>query len=39
MTRDELFTKEANAFGYSFDSEIKIGGNYEPRILVFVQSA
>lgn len=28
MSRDQQFTKEAAALGYSFDGEIKIGGNY-----------
>jgi enamine deaminase RidA (YjgF/YER057c/UK114 family) len=30
MSRDERFTKEAKSLGYSFDGEIKIGGNYVP---------
>jgi hypothetical protein len=28
MIRDALFANEAAALGYSFDGEIKIGGNY-----------
>jgi enamine deaminase RidA (YjgF/YER057c/UK114 family) len=32
MTRDELFANEAVALGYSFDGEIKIGGNYVPLL-------
>ncbi len=32
MSRDERFTKEAAALGYSFDGEIKIGGNYVPLV-------
>jgi enamine deaminase RidA (YjgF/YER057c/UK114 family) len=32
MTRDELFEQQAHALGYSFDAEIKIGGNYVPII-------
>ncbi len=32
MTRDELFKNEAVALGYSFDGEIKIGGNYVPLL-------
>jgi enamine deaminase RidA (YjgF/YER057c/UK114 family) len=32
MTRDELFVDEAAALGYSFDGEIKIGGNYVPLL-------
>ena len=32
MTRDELFTKTAADLGYSFDGEIKIGGNYVPLL-------
>ena len=32
MTRDELFANEAAALGYSFDGEIKIGGNYVPLL-------
>ena len=32
MSRDERFTKEAAALGYSFDGEIKIGGNYVPLL-------
>jgi len=32
MSRDERFTKEAADLGYSFDGEIKIGGNYVPLI-------
>ena len=32
MSRDNQFTKEAAALGYSFDGEIKIGGNYVPLV-------
>jgi hypothetical protein len=32
MTRDELFENEAVTLGYSFDGEIKIGGNYVPLL-------
>jgi enamine deaminase RidA (YjgF/YER057c/UK114 family) len=32
MNRDELFHQEAQALGYSFDGEIKIGGNYVPIV-------
>lgn len=32
MSRDEQFNKEAAALGYSFDGEIKIGGNYVPLV-------
>jgi enamine deaminase RidA (YjgF/YER057c/UK114 family) len=32
MSRDEQFTKEAAALGYSFDGEIKVGGNYVPLV-------
>jgi len=32
MSRDERFTQEAEALGYSFDGEIKIGGNYVPLV-------
>ncbi len=32
MTRDQLFANEATALGYSFDGEIKIGGNYVPLL-------
>lgn len=32
MSRDERFTQEAQALGYSFDGEIKIGGNYVPLV-------
>ena len=32
MSRDERFTNEAAALGYSFDGEIKIGGNYVPLV-------
>jgi len=32
MSCDERFTKEAAALGYSFDGEIKIGGNYVPLL-------
>ena len=32
MSRDAKFTEEANALGYSFDGEIKIGGNYVPVV-------
>lgn len=32
MSRDERFSKEAAALGYSFDGEIRIGGNYVPLL-------
>lgn len=32
MSRDALFKDEAAALGYSFDGEIKIGGNYVPLL-------
>lgn len=32
MSRDAEFTKAAAALGYSFDGEIKVGGNYVPLI-------
>jgi enamine deaminase RidA (YjgF/YER057c/UK114 family) len=32
MTRDTRFQAEATALGYSFDGEIKIGGNYVPVV-------
>ena len=32
MSRDAQFTAEAVALGYSFDGEIKIGGNYVPLV-------
>jgi len=32
MTRDVKFREEAAALGYSFDGEIKIGGNYAPLV-------
>jgi enamine deaminase RidA (YjgF/YER057c/UK114 family) len=32
MSRDERFTTAAAALGYSFDGEIKIGGNYVPLV-------
>lgn len=32
MSRDQQFTKQAAALGYSFDGEIKIGGNYVPLV-------
>jgi enamine deaminase RidA (YjgF/YER057c/UK114 family) len=32
MSRDAKFKEEAAALGYSFDGEIKIGGNYVPLI-------
>jgi len=32
MSRSERFTAEARALGYSFDGEIKIGGNYVPVV-------
>ena len=32
MSRDQRFKKEAAALGYSFDGEIKIGGNYVPLV-------
>ena len=32
MSRDENFTQTAALLGYSFDGEIKIGGNYVPLL-------
>lgn len=32
MSRDTKFVVEAAAIGYSFDGEIKIGGNYVPLV-------
>lgn len=32
MSRDERFAQEAAALGYSFDGEIRIGGNYVPLL-------
>lgn len=32
MTRDSAFNEEAALLGYSFDGEIKIGGNYVPLV-------
>lgn len=32
MSCDERFAQEAQALGYSFDGEIKIGGNYVPLV-------
>ena len=32
MSRDTQFTQAAAALGYSFDGEIKIGGNYVPLV-------
>lgn len=32
MSRDARFKEEAHALGYSFEGEIKIGGNYVPLI-------
>jgi enamine deaminase RidA (YjgF/YER057c/UK114 family) len=32
MSRDARFKDEASALGYSFDGEIKIGGNYVPLV-------
>nr|WP_316643428.1 RidA family protein [uncultured Roseateles sp.] len=32
MSRDERFNQEVQALGYSFDGEIKIGGNYVPLV-------
>jgi enamine deaminase RidA (YjgF/YER057c/UK114 family) len=32
MSRDERFENQAAALGYSFDGEIKIGGNYVPLL-------
>lgn len=32
MTRDAKFLKAATSLGYSFDGEIKIGGNYLPVV-------
>ena len=31
-SRDQLFNQQASALGYSFDGEIKIGGNYVPLL-------
>ena len=31
-SRDQLFNQQASALGYSFDGEIKIGGNYMPLL-------
>lgn len=32
MTKDQLFAQAAADLGYSFDGEIKIGGNYVPLV-------
>jgi enamine deaminase RidA (YjgF/YER057c/UK114 family) len=32
MSADQLFQQQAASLGYSFDGEIKIGGNYSPVI-------
>lgn len=32
MPRDTAFTQAATALGYTFDGEIKIGGNYVPLV-------
>jgi enamine deaminase RidA (YjgF/YER057c/UK114 family) len=32
MTRDELFTQQAQSLGYSFDGELVKGGNYVPLL-------
>ena len=32
MSRDQRFQEQAQALGYSFDGEIKIGGNYVPLV-------
>ncbi|HTH09289.1 MAG TPA: RidA family protein [Acidovorax sp.] len=32
MSRDQRFQDQAQALGYSFDGEIKIGGNYVPLV-------
>jgi len=32
MSRDQAFTQVAAKLGYSFDGEIKIGGNYVPLV-------
>ena len=32
MSRDARFQQQAQALGYSFDGEIKIGGNYVPLV-------
>ena len=32
MSRDARFQEQAQALGYSFDGEIKIGGNYVPLV-------
>ena len=34
MTRDEKFQSVARELGYSFDGEIKVGGNYTPLLRV-----
>jgi len=34
MSRDRAFLDAARALGYSFDGEIKRGGNYEPLVRV-----
>ena len=31
-SRDQLFNQQASTLGYSFDGEIKIGGNYVPLL-------
>jgi enamine deaminase RidA (YjgF/YER057c/UK114 family) len=33
MSRDRKFKAEAAALGYSFDGEIRVGGNYTPVVL------
>lgn len=32
MSRDALFAEAARALGYSFDGEIRVGGNYAPLV-------
>lgn len=32
MSRDDRFQEQAQTLGYSFDGEIKIGGNYVPLV-------
>ena len=32
MSRDARFEEQAQALGYRFDGEIKIGGNYVPLV-------
>lgn len=32
MSRDARFQEQARALGYSFDGDVKIGGNYVPLV-------